>query len=140
MSAPLVSGAIGLIMALNPELTAFQAVRTLELTGKKLKLRPYLQQNNLRDYIKPDVTAALNYLNSGNTIPDIQPDLDTVGSFESRDLASNSNSGGGGCSNSLSSQSFNEGDNSSSKTPLGIFFFFLFPLIFTNLYKKKALN
>jgi len=137
MSAPLVSGAIALIMAMNPSTSVFQAVKALQITGIELNLLPYQISTNAKTYIKPDVQAALNYLAAGNEVPNEVPNLEDVSAYESRSLASETG-GSGGCSNSLASQEFNLNANRQSGLPLGAAFLLLLPLIITSAYKKKT--
>jgi len=134
MSAPLVSGSIALLMAMNPTLSVFQAVKTLELTSSKLNLQPYQNNNDTTLYLKPNLTAALNFLADGNEVPNEIPDLEKIEAYETRSLASET---GGGCSNSLSSQSFSTDSNGQSGVPISVFLFFVVPVLITFRYKKR---
>lgn len=135
MAAPLVASSIGLILSQNSELTPYQAVHVLKQSGSNYSLRPYLQSNNQQNYVKPNVVGALNYLNSNNEIPEINPVLEDVSAF-SRDLASNNNSGGGGCSNSLSGQSVDGIDSINSGSTFFILMFFMMPILTISGIKK----
>jgi hypothetical protein len=139
MSAPLVSGAIAILMAMNPSITVFQAVKTLQLTSVSLSLQPYQNTNDTQTYYKPDLNAALEYLAAGNQVPNEIPDLESVSSYESRSLASEGGSGGG-CSNSLASQDFNSSANAQSGVPLGALLLLILPLLITAGYKKRPLK
>jgi len=137
MSAPLVSGALATILAMNPSITVFQAAKALEVTSDSLRLQPYQNTNDTQVYLKPNLRAALDYLSEGNQVPNEIPDLENVSSYESRSLASQSD--GGGCSNSLAAQEFTSNSNSQSGFPLGAVFLLLLPLIVTAGYKKRPL-
>jgi len=137
MAAPLVSGALATLLALNPSITVFQAVKALELTSQSLSLQPYQNTNNTKTYLKPNLRAALDYLAAGNEVPNVIPELEKVSSYKSRSLASE-DGGGGGCSNSLSSQKYNPQANAQSSVPFGISLLFCLPLLITAAYKKRS--
>lgn len=136
MSAPLISGALATLMAVNPSITAFQAVKALELTGSRLNLQPYQNNNNSKTYVKPNLRAALDYFAAGNEVPNVIPEPEKVSSYDSRSLASE-DGGGGGCSNSLSAQKFDSQANAKSGLPIETALMFFLPLIVTISYKKR---
>ncbi|MGH1468514.1 MAG: S8 family serine peptidase [Bdellovibrionales bacterium] len=136
MAAPLVAGLIGALMSQSTSITSFQAVHILKESGNKFTLKPYLQSNNSKEYLKPNFLNALTYLSGNQNIPDIQPELEDVSSY-SRDLASTSGSSGG-CSNSLSGQSYEGNSSFEGGMPLISIFFFLMPIL-TLLGIKKGL-
>ncbi len=130
MAAPIVSGALGFLMSQSNSLTAFQAVFILSNSSDNLSLAPYLQSNT-ETYQKINLENALDYLIANESdLPQINPEIDPVSGFGSRDLASSSSSGG--CSGSLEPSS---GSIDIAKIPLIIFL--LFPLITAILFRKK---
>lgn len=136
MSAPLVTGLLGFIMAQSTQINALQALYVLEQTSSELKLSPYAQSNDYTSYKKPSLNQALEYLEQNPNLPDVKPQLEDP-SLYSKGYSSQSPKPSSGCSNSLSGQKIPPGRSTlQGAAPWISFFFFTLPALVALKLKK----